>query len=350
MGIIPNAMYGGLNPVHPSGLGAAWSLLGPPSSQPSLLGGLASPQSLLSLPRPFPWQWFFVRERFNRFLSNLKITDWQREDGEKKQAGVRACLNRHYWGYSSETANSFLIGSWGKHTRVRPSRDIDVLFLLPPQVYWRFQSRQWNKQSQLLQEVKDVLIQTYSQTSMRADGQVVVIPFNSILLEVAVGFRCEGGSIIVCDTNNQGFYKTSTAEAEFLDISLSDTNYNGNTRALVRMMKCWQRENNIPLKSFHLERLVITFMSQWIFNKQDEFYYDWMIKDFFLFLLGQAGNRIVMPLTGEIIPLGNDWVIRASKAYQHAINACNNERENYEILAGLEWQAIFGNSIPKEIS
>ena len=32
-----------------------------------------------------------------------------------------------------------LSGSWGKLTRVRPVRDIDVLFVLPYSVYQRFQ-------------------------------------------------------------------------------------------------------------------------------------------------------------------------------------------------------------------
>lgn len=146
-----------------------------------------------------PWKWFYVCERFSQFLATLAITEGQREDGETKQAGIRNCLNRHYWGCASDNANSMLIGSWGKQTRVRPSRDIDILFLLPPHVYWRFQETCGNRQSQLLQEVKTVLSQTYSQTTMRADGQVVMIPFNTILVEIAPGFRCQDGSIIVCD-------------------------------------------------------------------------------------------------------------------------------------------------------
>ena len=116
--------------------------------------------------------------RFTQFLTNITITDWQRQDGEKKQAGVRACLNRHYWGIGSETANSMLIGSWGKDTRGRPSRDIDILFLLPGSVYWQYQNRVGNPQSQLLEKVKGVLRNTYSPTAMRADGQVICVPFN----------------------------------------------------------------------------------------------------------------------------------------------------------------------------
>src|SRR5262249_17339879 len=96
----------------------------------------------------------YVSERFGALLANVKLTDDQKNDGTTKHKGVRNCLNREYYNLSSDYANSILVGSWGKETRVRPPRDIDVLFVLPDDVYWRFQRRSGNKQSQLLQEVK----------------------------------------------------------------------------------------------------------------------------------------------------------------------------------------------------
>jgi hypothetical protein len=169
---------------------AASDLFPPQSPYPyanalAALGALSPPavgaSSLLfgtpAAPTP---PWHYVRWRFRAFLANLAITPSQREDGTTKQAGVRACLNRHYYGTPSETANSFLIGSWGKGTQVRPSRDIDILFLLPGSVWQSYQQRVGNKQSQLLQEVKEILAATYSQTTMRGDGQVISIPFNTI--------------------------------------------------------------------------------------------------------------------------------------------------------------------------
>ena len=144
-----------------------------------------------------------MRWRFRTFLGNLAITPPQREDGNTKHAGVRACLNRHYYGTSSETANSLLIGSWGKGTQVRPSRDIDILFLLPASVWQQYEQRGDNKQSQLLQEVKNVLTAAYSQTTMRGDGQVIFIPFNTMPIELSPGFRCQDGKIIICDTQRR---------------------------------------------------------------------------------------------------------------------------------------------------
>jgi Second Messenger Oligonucleotide or Dinucleotide Synthetase domain len=318
-----------------------------PQSLYALLSQLGAPPPVAPV---LTYQWMYVERRFGQLLETLTITRTQREDGETKQAAIRACLNRWYWGHGSEAANSMLIGSWGKDTRLRPSRDIDILFLLPSEVYWRFDRRSDNRQSQLLQEVKYAIGQAYSQTTLRGDGQVVSVPFSSIPIEIVPGFRCTDGSIIICDANDGGRYKTSTAEAEVRDLDASDRAWNGNTRSLVRMMKQWQRERNVPLKSFALERLAVEFLSIWPFSHHDLFWYDWMIRDFLGYLVGRVNGYLFMPGTGEIIALGSEWLSRAQTAYGYAVRACDYERANYQALAGDDWQQIFGSAVPVLVS
>jgi Second Messenger Oligonucleotide or Dinucleotide Synthetase domain len=90
-----------------------------------------------------------VTQRFSDFLANLKLTRVQQSDGETKFKGVTKCLNKHYYGTDSETEHGKLLGSWGKKTRIRPPRDVDVMFVLPDSVYRRFaaMSPTVNKQS-----------------------------------------------------------------------------------------------------------------------------------------------------------------------------------------------------------
>jgi hypothetical protein len=153
---------------------------------------LTVPSSGLGLLSAVPaYRWAYVRPRFERFLENLKITADQAEDGETKHKGVVGALNRTYWGYSDDGANRLLIGSRGKLTRVRPPRDVDLLYLPPVDVYHQFERRSGNKQSQLLQELAGVLRETYPQTTIRGDGQVVVVGFNTYRIEVAPAFRCQ---------------------------------------------------------------------------------------------------------------------------------------------------------------
>lgn len=312
-----------------------------------LAGGLATQPPVVP---PAPPMWVHLTQRMVRFLANIEITAKQREDGETKAAGIIGCLNRHYYGISSDADNGMLIGSWGKHTWVRPPRDVDLLYLLPASVYFRFQERSGNKQSQLLQEVKSVLERTYWATEMRGDGQVVLVPFASTPVEVAVGFRCQDGSIIVPDTNNGGRYTKSTAEAELAALTAADAACNGNARVLARMIKCWQRECNVPLKSFQIERLAVEFVSQWASRMNGPLWYDWMIRDFLAYLIGRAKGYLSMPGTGELVALGDEWLSRAQTAYRKAQHACDAEKANDEYLAGLYWQDIFGTLIPAWVS
>lgn len=321
------------------------SLLGRPAPSRGLVSLLGSVPVSSTVPH-----WIFVTRRFTQFIANLAITDNQLRDGTTKQAGVRDCLNRYFWGYSSETDNSLLIGSWGKQTRVRPSRDVDLLFLLPHSVYYRFQQRSGNRQSQLLQEVKGALALTYSQTTMRADGQVVVVPFATTPIEVSPGFLCNDGSIIVCDANDGGRYIASTAQVEAAALEAADTRTNGNARRLARMFKQWQRHCNVPLKSFQIERLAVEFLATYTNATQDYFFYDWMVRDFLAYLISRSNTYITMPGTGEPIWLGSDWLTRAQTAYRNAVAACKAEQENNNILAGLYWRDIFGEQIPSDAS
>jgi hypothetical protein len=57
-----------------------------------------------------------------------------------------------------------------------------------------------------------------------------------------------------------------------------------------------------------------------------------------------------MPITREVISLGNEWQIRAERAYKHAVSACQNEHDNYQASAGDDWQKIFGTEIPVLVS
>jgi hypothetical protein len=151
--------------------------------------------------------------------------------------------------------------------------------------------------------------------------------------------------------NDDGRYKTSTAEAELTDLDISDVAANGNTRALIHIMKQWLRERNVPsLKPFQLERLAVEFMAVWPHRLQDVFWYDWMVRDFLAYLLHRANGYLLMPGTGEQVMLGAEWFGRAETAYRYAVSACENERDNFQVLAGKDWQEIFGSAAPVLVS
>lgn len=293
--------------------------------------------------------WAGVTARFRTFHQNLRLTDDQISEGTDHHAGVRRSLNSHYYGSSSDSANSFLIGSWGKYTRTRPPRDIDLYFVLPYEVYQRFESAQGNKQSALLQEVKRILHGTYPNTDLRGDGQVVVVGFNQMSVEVVPTFAPQNGQHWICDTHNGGRYKTTDPKVEISHIATTNDNCNGNLRPLIMMMKAWQAHCDVPLKSFCIELVAADFLQQSPWGKHSYFWYDWIMRDFFAYLYSKANQYVFVPGTHEMIWLGDAWQSRAETAYNRAVKACDYEKENWINLAGEEWQKIFGTQIPQSV-
>ena len=298
-------------------------------------------------------QWFAVRQRFQQFHNDLTLTPRQYVDGLTKRNGVVNCLNRRYYGSASDTDNSFLVGSWGKGTAMRPPRDVDLYFLLPVGVHARFQGHVWNRQSALLQEVKSVLTETYPDTDMSGDGQVVVVRFGSYSVEVVPAFLLTTGQYWICSTGNGGSYKVSDPWAEVNYINSVDRANNGNLRPLIRMLKAWQAYCGVPIKSFQLELLAADFICKSPWRLYDYFWFDWICRDFFLYLYHRANSSITLPGTLaralESIYLGDEWQSRAESAWRRAVKACDHECYNRVEAAGEEWQKIFGPQIPRTV-
>ncbi len=221
-----------------------------------------------------------------------------------------------------------------------------MFFMLPWSEKSRFDQRTGNVQSQLLQEVKSVLDDGYRQTVIRGDGQVVVVAFNTITVEIVPVFLLNNDQFIMPDTNGGGTWKTVDPIAQINKIDRSDNAMNGNVRALSQILKLWKHEKNVPIKSFIIELLVAEFLEGYGYGNGSTFWYDYFIRDFFEFLIGKANKSMIIPGTYEFYNLGDDWLSRAQTAYGYAVEACKLEIDDYRILAGEEWQKIFGTRVP----
>lgn len=273
--------------------------------------------------------WVGVTSRFRAFHAACVLTQDELEDGVGKQFRVRQCLHRAYWSENDERPAGFMVGSWGKGTVARPPQDIDVFFELSDAVAARFSRHQGNAPSALLQEVKNILAKTYPQTNLRGDGQVVVVGFNTLTVEIVPAFRHPNGhQFIMGDTNGGGSWKVVDPFAEIASVESVDTACNRNFRPLIQMVKIWKREQTVPVKSFWIELLMAEYLICSPWRLQSYFYYDWLVRDFFAFLLGKANGIVTVPGTGEQIAIGSVWKAKAQKALEVAQTACEFERED----------------------
>jgi SMODS domain-containing protein len=286
--------------------------------------------------------WQYVIPHFSQFLSDLNLKADERSDAENKAQRVARCLWDKY--YSGEfNPNCYVkVGSYGKGTASRPPSDLDVLFLLPPHVYWRVEGLYGNKQSQLLQEVKRALLTTYPRSDLRADGQVVLAPFQTYSVEIVPAFLLTDGTYITANTADGGSWRPSNPVAECQAVAYADSVSAGKATQLLKMLKTWKRECSVEIKSISLEVLARVFLEQWQFRDRGLLYYDWLVRDFFNFMLDYKNGWTLVPGTVEKNDLGDAWLTKCQNAYSRSVKACEYERLDYGRLAAEEWQKIFG--------
>lgn len=287
-----------------------------------------------------------IGAQFDRFLANIELTPTQKEAASTRHTAIRAWLQIEFPG-----SKTFIVGSYAKNTSIRPPSDLDIFLCLPDSVFNKYNSSAYmyrNAQSELLQEVKTKIQKHYPNTKMKADGQVVVVPFaSSFSVEIAPAFTKLFGGYQICDTNNGGRWKDVDPVGEKNAMTASNSVTSGNTVRLVKMIKCWKQACNVPLKSFWIEILAQNFLSSYQHKEKSSVYFDWMIRDFFNYLggLGKGnfyGVTIYHPTTYEALSIGDDWVSKAEMGLLRAKKAIDFG-DQYPYSALDEWKKIFGD-------
>ena len=141
---------------------------------------------------------FTVAAAFEQLCKNLRFSDDNLSKISNRYHSITKRINTDYWETSSDSAHSLYVGSYGRDTEIFTS-DIDMLVQLPYSTYEKFNAYTSNGQSALLQEVKKVIEKTYSVTNLKADGQIISVPFSDgINFEVLPAFINKDGSLHIC--------------------------------------------------------------------------------------------------------------------------------------------------------
>ena len=204
-------------------------------------------------------------------------------------------------------------------------------------------SHTYNGQSQLLQDIKKILQKPYPRTDIRADGQIVSVPFSSYKVEVLPAFKRQDGSYYYPDTHNGGSWKVTNPKAEMEYISNSNKRTKGNTVRLIKMTKAWKHYCNVPIASLVIELRAINFLKEWEYYDKGATYYDWMIKDFFSELIKYVNWHCKIPGIEETKYYGDAWESQARSALARSTKACEHEAKEDYIVATAEWKKIFGD-------
>lgn len=183
-----------------------------------------------------------LSDDFKSYCEDLLLSNL---DTMKTTSGeIAKKLNNYYYGLQGEiNENMYIVGSVGRNTAIDHSSDLDLLFDLPNSVYKKFDAYTSNGQSALLQEVKGVLAERYPKTTMRGDGQVVVIEFANYTVELVPGFKQSDDRFKYPDTHDGGSWKYTDPLSEQAECQVCNANSNGIYYDFCHLIRKWK--NNI---------------------------------------------------------------------------------------------------------
>lgn len=288
-------------------------------------------------------------EWFSTFCSNLQVAD----DGtiSQRYKNITKRLNTDFWNTTSDTSHSLYVGSYGRNTAIQGFSDLDMIFQLPYSEYEKYNNYSGNGQSALLQAVKQSIERTYSTTSIRADGQVIVVPFtDGISFEVVPAFITKNDSFTFPNANNGGSWQVTNPKPEIQAIRDRNTSCNGNLVPLCRMARAWKRKWDVPIGGLLIDTLAYQFIDGWQYKDKSYLYYDYMCRDFFKWLSEQDSEQEYWkaPGSGQYVYGKGLFQYKAKRCYNISLEAITHETATpkQEWSAKQKWRDIFGTNFP----
>lgn len=227
-----------------------------------------------------------------------------------------------------------------------------MIFLLAYAKYEQYNNYNGSGQSALLQEVKHSIEKTYSTTSIKADGQVIVVPFNDgIFFEMVPAFINKDDSYTFPNANSGGSWKTTNPKPEIRAIRERNSICNSNLVPLCRMMRSWKNNWNVPIGGLLIDTLAYQFIEYYEYRDKSYVYYDYMCRDFFKWMANQSSEQKYWkaPGSGQYVYGKGLFQYKAKQCYNIALDAISYEtaEPKKEWSAKQKWRDVFGTKFPE---
>ena len=290
-----------------------------------------------------------VAEWFTSFCSALLISSDKRSSLAARTKRITSRLNTDFRSLSSDTANSFYVGSYGRYTATPSVSDVDLLYIVPVSVYSQYDAYSGNKQSALLTAVRQSLMKTYTVSEVFGDGQVVCIKFDDgVTYEILPAFLNVSDGYTFPDTNGGGSWKACKPKQEMNAFATRNAQCNGNLIQLCRMVRVWRDFNNVPMNGMLIDTLAYQFIDNWAYKDKSYLYYDFMSRDFFNFLANQLSTQTywLAPGSGSYVLKKGSFEYKARQAELRIIEAIAFQSGNYEWSAKQKYREVYGSKFP----
>jgi len=288
-----------------------------------------------------------IGEVFSTFCNNLKVSNTAVISYRYKR--ITRQLNTDFYNNPNDTYHSIYTGSYGRDTAIDGFSDLDMLFWLHPDDYSRFDNHFGNGQSAMLQEVRRSIRNTYPNSEVAGDGQVVVVSFeDGIRFEVAPGFELTDNRFRCPNSNGGGSWYVTDPRAEQAAIHALHVRENQNLKKLCRMARAWKRTWDVPIGGLLLDTLAYNFLEKGAYRERSFLFYDWMSRDFFAFLMNQNEQQAywLAPGSNQQAYRTGLFEYKAKRCYNLSLEAIDADGKGYEYTRNSKWREIYGTQFP----
>jgi len=195
-------------------------------------------------------------QAFDKFRQRLELGPAEQKDAEKRHTEVRDCIRDGF-----DITTDFLSGSYRRHTKTKPLKDVDVMFVLGEKEKWR----RSKPPVETLQAFEKCLKGKYTQQGQVEIGRrSVTVEFEKnyypenhdgkvLSIDAVPAFECTGGDYEIPDKITGTWIKTNP-ETHKAQATAKNKELDGRWVPLVKMAKGWNRANGKPIKpSFLIE-------------------------------------------------------------------------------------------------
>jgi len=215
-------------------------------------------------------------EAFAKFKKRLEITDKESQDASKRQNEIREIL-RDKVGVETD----FLTGSYKRHTKTKPLKDVDIFCVLDKDKEGHFLEKH---PADLLNHFKGILEPEYGYSNVSLGRRSVRVTFSNGTLtdekvmsfDVVPAFR-ENGHYLIADPNTTEKWTKTNPEIHTEKATAANKDLSNEWKPLVKMIKKWNDTQGKPIKPSFL----IEVMALEIFHAPFQGGYIYELKSFF---------------------------------------------------------------------
>lgn len=297
-----------------------------------------------------------VDEAFRKFKSRLELNDREQQNASKRHTEVREHIRSRF-----SIDRDFLTGSYARHTKTKPLKDVDIFFVLAESERTKYRDK---APSVVLNDIADALVDEYGNDAVRKQGRSVNVDFGVVVdAEDDTDYRVVSVDVVPAFVAGDDYEIPNTDTGKWMktnpDIHAQEARdahkaFSSEWKGLVRIVKYWNNNakhgKDKPVKpSFLIEVMALQCLhGGW----QGRF--DYEIQAFFSSLADRVldewpdpaglGSSVSDGMDDQRKARAKDLLQAASREASNAINLARNGR-NGEALKS--WRQLFGPKFPQ---